>query len=68
LAQGLGAGSWSQASRTARLPPWLASAAGLPYQIGGPTTETAKRLPPGLGDDAATHDVAERSDTPRLSR
>jgi hypothetical protein len=49
LAQGLGAGSWSQASRTARLPPWLASDAGLPYQIGGPTTETAKRLPPGFG-------------------
>ena len=68
LAQDLGAGSWSQASRTARLPPWLASDAGLPYQIGGPTTEAAKRLPPGLGDDAATHDVAERSDTPRLSR
>jgi hypothetical protein len=42
---GLGAGSWSQASHTARLPPWLASDAGLPYQIGGPTTEAAKRLP-----------------------
>jgi hypothetical protein len=65
---GLGAGSWSQASRTARLPPWLASAAGLPYQIGDPTTEAADRLSPGLGNDAATHDVAEPCDTRRLPR
>jgi len=49
-------------------PPWLASAAGLPYQIGDPTTEAADRLSPGLGNDAATHDVAEPCDTPRLTR
>jgi hypothetical protein len=65
---GFGAGSWSQASRTARPPPWLESAAGLQHQIGGPTTEAADRLSPGLGDDAAIHDVAERCDTPRLTR
>jgi hypothetical protein len=65
---GLGAGSWSQASRTTGSPRWLASAAALPYQSGGPTTEAVNRLPPGLGDEAATDDVAERSDTPRLTR
>ncbi len=42
---GLGAGSWSQASRTARLLPWLASDAGLPYQIGNPTTEAESSSP-----------------------
>jgi len=58
---GLGAGSWSQASCTARLPPpCLASAALHQYQVGCPTTEAAKGLPPGSGDDAATHDDGER--------
>ena len=57
---GLGAGSWSQASCTARLPPWLASAALHHDQVGCPTTEATKRLPSGSGDDAATHDVGER--------
>jgi len=46
-------GSWRRVLEPGQphrqLPPWLASAAGLPYQIGGPTTETAKRLPPGFG-------------------
>ena len=58
-------GSWRRVLEPGQLhrqtpPPWLASAALHQYQVGCPTTEAAKGLPPGSGDDAATHEVGER--------